>query len=111
MNFSTIDRRKFLRGAGIALALPWFESFSGLAYGAKQQNKKRFATFYLPDGVPMPLKQDPAFQDWSWFPHGFGKEFKFTKCLNPLEPLRDDITILGGLSHPAARSHRWRRRL
>jgi len=104
MNFSTIDRRKFLRGAGIALALPWFESFSGLAYGAKQQNKKRFATFYLPDGVPMPLKQDPAFQDWSWFPHGFGKEFKFTKCLNPLEPLRDDITILGGLSHPAART-------
>ena len=104
-NFSTLDRRKFLRGmGGFALALPWFESFSGLAYAAKPQNKKRFATFYIPDGVPMPLKQDPAYQDWAWFPHGVGKNFSFTKCLSPLEPLRNDLTVLGGLSHPAVRS-------
>jgi hypothetical protein len=103
--FSTLDRRRFLRGlGGFALALPWFESFSGIAYAAKQPNKKRFATFYLPDGVPMPLKEDPAYKDWAWFPHGPGKDFKLTKCLEPLEPLRDDITILGGLSHPAART-------
>ena len=52
----------------------------------------------------MPLKEDPAYHDWSWFPQGQGKDFRFTKCLEPLEPLRDDVTVLGGLSHPAARS-------
>ena len=105
VNLATLDRRKFLGGlGGFALALPLFETFSGLAHAAKQKNKKRFAAFYMPDGVPMPLKEDPSYQDWSWFPHGRGKDFTFTKCLDPLESLRDDVTVFGGLSHPAARS-------
>ncbi len=99
---ATMDRRRFLRGAGVALALPLFESFPG--YAATTPAKKRFASFYLPDGVPMPLKADAAYEDWSWFPHGAGKQFRFTKCLEPLEALRDEVTILGGLSHPAART-------
>jgi hypothetical protein len=102
---SSLDRRKFLRGlSGFALALPAFETFSGIAGAAAPQSMKRFASFYLPDGVPMPKKEDPAFQDWSWFPQGEGKDFKFTKCLDPLEPLRNDVTVISGLSHPAARS-------
>lgn len=52
----------------------------------------------------MPLPEDPAYKDWAWFPHGNGRNFTFTKCLEPLEPLRDDITVLSGLSHPSARS-------
>ncbi|MBH54172.1 MAG: hypothetical protein CMI18_07480 [Opitutaceae bacterium] len=105
MNLTTFDRRKFLRGlGGFALALPWFESFAGDAYPARHGNKKRFATFYMPDGVPMPLKKDPAHEDWAWFPVGRGKDFRFTKCLNPLEPLRNDVTVLSGLSHPSVRN-------
>ena len=101
----SIDRRKFIRGAGIALALPWLESFSRFASAAELKEKRnRLACFYLPDGVPMPLKEDPAHHDWSWFPHGSGKSFQFTKCLDPLEPLRDDLTVISGLSHPAART-------
>ncbi|MFT7678288.1 MAG: hypothetical protein ACI8QC_002274 [Planctomycetota bacterium] len=96
-----LDRRRFLRGSAVALALPWFESFAGAA--AKSQPRKRFACIYVPDGVPMPLAEDPAFQDWSWFPHGSGRDFTFTKCLEPLAPLREDLTILSGLSHPAVR--------
>lgn len=104
-SFATIDRRRFLRGAaGFALALPSFETFAGLANTTKQPAKKRFASFYMPDGVPMPLREDPAYQDWSWFPHGRGKDFKLTKCLETLEPLRNDMTVLAGLSHPAVRS-------
>ena len=99
---SALDRRRFLRGAGgFALALPLFETF---ANAAESTQRKRLACFYMPDGVPMPRKEDTAFEDWSWFPHGEGKDFRFTKCLDPLEPLRDDLTILGGLSHPEARS-------
>ncbi len=101
---STLDRRKFLRGlGGFALALPVFETFTLGAQAARPSNKKRFAAFYMPDGVPMPLKEDPSFNDWSWFPHGKGKDYTFTKCLDPLEPLRDEITIFGGLSNPAVR--------
>ena len=101
---STLDRRKFLRGTGVALALPWFESFNGLARAKEQPVKrKRLACFYMPDGVPMPLVKDPGYKDWSWFPHGSGKEYTFTKCMETLEPLRDELTIFSGLSHPAVR--------
>ena len=64
INFSSLDRRKFLRGASVALALPWFESFTGVARAVQRPVKrKRLACFYLPDGVPMPLEKDPAFKD------------------------------------------------
>ena len=103
--FESLDRRKFLRGSGIALALPWLESFASLANASETQtSKKRLACFYMPDGVPMPLAEDPAYGDWAWFPHGNGKEFKFTKCLEPLEAIRDEVTVLSGLSHAAVRA-------
>lgn len=102
---TSLDRRRFLRGTGVALALPWFESVARFADGAEQASlPKRLACFYMPDGVPMPLAEDPAFKDWAWFPHGSGKDFTFTKCLEPLEPLRQDLTILSGFSHPAVRN-------
>ena len=105
-NLSQLDRRRFIRSAcGFALALPAFETFTGSARAADAAEvKKRLACFYIPDGVPMPRKEDPAFQDWSWFPHGKGRDFKLTKCLDPLEPLRNDLTIFGGLSHPSVRN-------
>lgn len=102
---SSLDRRKFLRGTGIALALPWFETFLSKTSAAQSaEARKRFAAFYLPDGVPMPRTEDPAHQDWSWFPHGSGKDFQLTKCLAPLESLRDELTVFSGLSHPAVRN-------
>lgn len=105
LHFASLDRRRFLRGSGVALALPWFESFKGFARAAEQSNPpKRLACFYMPDGVPMPLAEDPAYQEWAWFPHGSGTDFTLTKCLEPLESFRSDMTILSGFSHPSARS-------
>ena len=104
-NLNSLDRRRFLRGTGIALTLPWLECLTGTALAAKQPaQKKRLACFYMPDGVPMPLTDDPAHKDWAWFPHGTGKDFTLTKCLEPLDPLRDELTVLSGFSHPAART-------
>ena len=104
-NFASLDRRRFLRGTGVALALPLFETATRLARAAEQPSpKRRLACFYMPDGVPMPLAEDPAYKDWAWFPHGSGKDFTFTKCLEPLQPLRDEVTVLSGFSHPAVRS-------
>ena len=102
---SALDRRRFLRGTGLALALPLLESATLLGKPATQvDTPKRLACIYFPDGVPMPLPEDPAYTDWLWFPHGNGKEFKFTKCLEVLQPLRSELSILSGFSHPSARS-------
>jgi len=98
----TFHRRAFLRGAGVALALPWLESLA-LANSAPAVTPKRFLSVYHPDGVGLPLKSDPAWNDWSWFPRGGEKDFELTKVLDVLEPLRSEITIYSGLSHPAAR--------
>lgn len=100
----SIPRRNFLCGAGVALALPWLESLA-VADSAKSTvtTPKRFLSVYHPDGVGLPLKSDPAWKDWSWFPRGGEKDFELTKVLDVLEPLRSDITIYSGLSHPAAR--------
>lgn len=95
-------RRTFLRGTGLALALPWLESFGSYAT-TSVNTPKRFVSIYHPDGVGVPLKEDSAWKDWSWFPHGGEKDFEFTKVLDVLEPLRSDITVYAGLSHPAVR--------
>lgn len=104
-NLNHIDRRRFLRGSGVALALPMFGSLQVSAASGNQQpvNPKRLGCFYFPDGVPMPLPEDPAYQDWSWFPHGNGSEFEFTKCMQSLEPIKGDLTVLSGFSHPKSR--------
>ncbi len=98
-----LNRRNFLRGAGLALALPWFETFAADA-PKTARSPKRFFSVYHPDGVGLPLKSDPAYNDWSWFPRGSEKDFKLSKVLDVLEPLRSDITIYSGLSHPVART-------
>ncbi len=97
-----LGRRTFLQGTGVALALPWLETFAKGAPSA-EESPKRFVSIYHPDGVGIPLKTDPAWKDWCWFPRGGEKDFQLTKVLDVLEPLRSDITIYSGLSHPVAR--------
>ncbi|AMV31445.1 hypothetical protein VN12_04955 [Pirellula sp. SH-Sr6A] len=99
-----VDRRRFLRGTGYALALPLFGTFRSLGNEPSLSNPKRLGCFYFPDGVPMPLANDPAYQDWAWFPHGEGSDFRFTKCMETLEPIRSELTVLSGFSHIASRN-------
>ena len=98
-----LDRRNFIYGAGLALGLPWMETFAATKTKTNA-TPKRFFSVYTPDGVGLPLKEDPAWKDWSWFPQGGEKDFKLTKVLDVLEPLRNEITIYSGLSHPAHRN-------
>ena len=96
-------RRQFLQGTGLALSLPWLETYAK-THRVESQTPRRFVSIYHPDGVGLPLKTDPAWNDWSWFPRGGERDFELTKVLDVLEPLRNDITIYSGLSHPAART-------
>jgi len=104
IDIASLDRRRFLRGSAVALALPWLESFVGASGVERRAQRKRFACVYWPDGVPMPLVEDPAYKDWSWFPHGAGRDYTFTKCLETFAPLRQDMTIVSGMSHPSVRN-------
>jgi hypothetical protein len=103
MKSARLRRRTFLRGTGVALALPWLETFAS-GSPAADETPKRFVSVYHPDGVGLPLKSDPAWEDWSWFPRGGERDFELTKVLDVLEPLRSEITIYSGLSHPAVRN-------
>ena len=101
-NSTNMNRRRFIYGTGVALALPHFETFAADT-PTPADTPKRFLSVYHPDGVGLPLRDDPAWKDWSWFPRGGERDFELTKVLDVLEPLRSDITIYSGLSHPAVR--------
>ena len=96
---SQMNRRNMLKAAGISLALPWMESLMGAQAKAPP---KRFCSIYFPYGVSLP-KQDSEFGQWNWFPRGEGRDFTFNKSLEPLEPYRNQVTVMGGLSHPKVR--------
>jgi len=95
-----LHRRTFLHGVGATLALPFLECMG--ASTAKQPRPKRFCTLYFPYGVSLPKKR-PEEAKWQWFPNKVGRDFKFNESLKVLEPLREHVSVLGGLSHPHGR--------
>ena len=95
-----LDRRTFLRGSGVALALPWMECMA--ADVSASQTPKRLASIYFPFGVSLPNDKS-EFQEWNWFPEVTENSFRFRKSLESLESLRENVTVLGSMSHPAGR--------
>ena len=82
----------------MALSLPFLDCMAS----AKTAAPKRFCSFYFPFGVCLP-PEDSEHADWRWFPNGGERDFVFNKSLDVLEPIRDQVTVLGGLSHPQCR--------
>ena len=106
MNTWQLSRRTFLKGAGVTLALPLLGAMNiGRAATAAQnaQVPRRLACIFFPNGVSLPGADHPHHNDWHWFPLGQGKDYRFTKTLEALQPLRDSVSILGGLSNPSGR--------
>jgi hypothetical protein len=94
-----VTRRRFLHGIGAGIALPLFPSLGAVraaaaATGAVTANGAplRMAFMSIPNGV----------QQENWFPTGDGQSFQLNRTMVPLEPLRDQIQILGGLKHENA---------
>ncbi len=98
-----LSRRTFLRGVGVAMALPALESLRpAIAAAASSAGPQmgvtatgaplRTAFVYFPNG---------AIPD-RWWPTGTGTEFVLGKTLAPLESMRKQIQILGGLDHETA---------
>lgn len=113
-----ITRRMLLKGAGCSIALPALPSLlgTGLAKAAPAEEEsrsrtanvenkpRRFCCIFFPNGVSLPPERHAAHKEWHWFPHTTGSDYILTRPLQPLEPLRSELTILSGLSHPATRS-------
>jgi hypothetical protein len=97
MNFLTgkhIERRALLKGIGTSIALPLLDAmFPALSFPAKQaaNTPRRLAVVYVPNGVIMN----------AWKPATTGDDFGYTRILKPLEPFRQDITLLSGLANHA----------
>jgi hypothetical protein len=92
----TLARRTFLRGAGAAVALPFLDSMAPALATAATTPKPpvRMAFLYVPNGVD--------FRNWSL---GYeGRLDKMSRILQPLEPYKQDINVLGNLTHNAGRA-------
>jgi hypothetical protein len=83
-----VTRRTILRGAGVAMALPWLESMSAFAATPPSAAfPKRFAVLFMGNGV-----------NWQqWGAEGSGDNMKLSKSLSPLEPLKKKINVINGL--------------
>jgi len=96
-----IDRRAFLRGVGVSIALPWLEGMSWAAE-AKKVTPRMCFTFF-PFGVPAPPDSSPDRLKLGWFPLGEGANYKLSDAHKAMETFRKKITYFRGLSHPLGR--------
>lgn len=86
-----VPRRTFLRGMGVTMALPLLDAMVPAATALAQtpaRPVRRFGAVYVPHGL---LQSQ-------WLPATTGPGFSFTPILTPLEPFRDRLTVLSGLS-------------
>src|SRR4029078_1010184 len=95
-SFPRISRRAVLRGAGVAVALPWLESLPAFADAtAPGAFPKRFAVMFMGNGI----------NENYWSAEGSGADMKLSKTLSPLEPLKHKINVIDGLFNKAATGH------
>ena len=95
MTRKSIPRRTFLRGVGTAVALPFLDAMVP-AFAAPRAGKPpvRMAFVYVPNGVIM----------GNWNPDYEGKLAELPRTLKPLEPFKNDVLMLGNLTHNTGRA-------
>lgn len=96
-----LDRRILLKGVGVSLALPMLNCMGSEA--SQTTRPKRFCAAYFPYGSVF-QKEDSEFAKWNWTPAGEGRDFAFGEIHRSMEPLRNDLTMIEGMSHPNGRS-------
>ena len=89
-----IDRRHLLRAAGVSLALPWLDALAPAKAGPAARPPRRAVFVCTPLGLHAP----------NLFPEQPGKDYTTTPYLEVLKDLRDEFTVISGLSHPEVES-------
>ncbi len=89
----SLPRRTFLRGMGVALALPMLDAMTpALTPAAKPVVRLGFV--YVPNGVILD----------KWTPVAEGANFEFKSTLKSLEPFRERLLVLSGLAQVQGRA-------
>lgn len=90
-----LNRRQFLQGTGIALSLPFFESFEGNASSGQKAPRRLVC-----------VGNHLGFYPGNFFPQTAGKNYIPTSTLKPLEKHRDDLTVFSHLDHGLNGGHK-----
>jgi hypothetical protein len=94
--FQPLSRRAFLRGVGVAMALPWLESVP--VWGDEKSKERgseppvRFACLFCGNG----------FHSKEWWARGEGEKMELGKVLESLQPFRRKMLFLRGLYNQEA---------
>ncbi len=101
-----LSRRAVLRGAGVALGLPFLNAMvpagTALAQTAAAP-RPRLGFFYLPHGAIMGnTTLGPDVNGWT--PDREGADFDFKDILKPLEPLKSRLTVVSQMHNRPAES-------
>lgn len=91
-----LSRRTVLKGLGTAIALPWMESMLPAIVSAATPavvSPKRLGFVYVPNGIVMQ----------NWTPSAVGADYQLSRTLQPLQPFKEKLTVLTGLTCDKAR--------
>ena len=94
-NNNLLQRRTFLRGLGVSMALPMFESTLPAKPIAGGIHPKRMAFVFFPNGAIVP----------SWKPKGEKDKWELSPTLSSLASHKDQITVFTGLTQHHGRSN------
>jgi hypothetical protein len=91
-NARELSRRRFIRGTGVVMALPWLESLPVWGAEPMAAPPKRLAVLFMANGVNPDL----------WWAKGSGAAIELGPSLAPLEPLKGKFNYIKGLFNKAA---------
>ncbi len=92
-----LARRSFLRGAGVAMALPFLDAMvpAMKATGLSAANPAvRMGFVYVPNGIISK----------GWLPSKVGTGYEFMSSMKPLEPFREKMLVLSNLMQNGGRA-------
>lgn len=85
-----LSRRTFLRGAGVAIALPFLDAMVPIARAAETTPRRRMVAINIGLGLHVP----------ALIPEKSGRDYALTPYLEPVKDLREQFTVISGTSHP-----------
>jgi hypothetical protein len=91
---ANVSRRAILKGAGVALSLPWLETFAPRTAKAATAGARRYILMNFPNGTT----------DAFWLPAapGAGNAWSITPILEPLLPVKAKMLVLLGVGNYSA---------
>lgn len=92
----TLSRRTLLRGAGVAIALPWLEAMLPSTARAQVSAPKRFAALYFADGVLHAGAPNTNDNTWECVAQPSGA-WTLSAALSPLQPFKRHLVYYNRL--------------